>query len=452
VASCNGDSVAARASDVDITIWHGFESEEMPFFREIVKDFEKEYSDKLGRPVKVELSYTPFPQMETKLKTATLAHQTPDLCFVDIFKVLNLAYGKALVPLDELEAFKKMYPDREAMASEYVRAAFDTNVINVQGKTNLYGVPAQTTCVALFYNRALFRRFNDQLVQAGLDPQRAPETWDELMKYATAMTSKDEGLFGFAMHKSLWWSYPYINSYRSAMIRYEDNGRALPAFNDQRAEAVLKLMQDLATGGFEGGAWRQGGLSPEQGFLDGKYAMCINGPWKVADWLGAGVDFGIAPIPKLSKAEAQRVGLLDAQATDEDYERIIASSSNLGGQDLVMFRTAPNKDLAFEFMVWFTSDKIQRRWCTKLTQIPVRLSAMENLEMKNREYFDIFMNQLRTTLVPPLMPLVGLLEVDIFNKELDLLLDGKKTPAQMAQAVCAQMDEMILTKMNAFLD
>lgn len=441
MAGC-GSTADARRGDADLIVWQGFGEEEKDFLEILVKEFEA------SRNVTVRVDLTPFDQMETKLRSAAIAGQTPDVCFMDALKVLGLAYGEAVVKLDELEGFPSS--SVAEFRKEFVGAAYDTNVINVQGKVNLYGLPAQTTCVALFYNKASFRRFHDSLVAAGLDPNRPPADWDELKAYAKAMTRPADGVYGWAINRSLWWAYPMINSYRAEMVAYTEDGKARPAFNDERAEGALQLLNDLTRGGFEGKAWVAGGLGADQGFLEGKYAMCLNGPWMVANFLGAGMDFGVAPIPTLPKSEAIRLGLLAVEATDEEYRAQIASVSNLGGQNVVMFKTCPDQELALDFMLWFTSDEIQRRWCSKLTQIPTRLSAREGLELQNAEYFNVFVEQVANTVSPPLVPLTGKLEADIFNKHLGLMFEGKKTPKAMAADVCAEMDKEILAKMNAY--
>lgn len=439
-----------------LKIWHGFEDRERPVFLRLVREFEEIKGRELGRPVSIEVSYTPFPQMETKLKTAAMAHQTPDLCFFDALNMVTLAYGKAIVAIDELEGFRRRGYTWQSLREEFVPAAYDTCVVNVKGQTNLYGLPGQTTCVALFYNKALFRRFHDQLVSAGLDPTRPPATWGELKQYARVMTSDgsdgQKATFGFAMNRSLWWSFPFLNTFRARLVTIEPDGRVVPSFTDERSLAMLGLLQEIATSGYEGGAWRQGGLTPDQGFLEGVYAMCINGPWKVAEFLGAGLDFGITLIPRIDRADAERLGIVAPGASEEEYLAAGASASNLGGQNLIMFKTAPDKELALDFMLWFTSEDVQRRWCSELTQIPVRLAAQEGLELKNAEYFGVFVQQSRTTIAPPLLPLFGKLETDIVNKELDLLFNGRKTPEQTARAICEQMERDILDKVNSYLD
>jgi sn-glycerol 3-phosphate transport system substrate-binding protein len=52
----------------------------------------------------------------------------------------------------------------------------------VEGKT--WGVPFQRSTIVAYYNKDMFR-------EAGLDPERAPGTWDELVEMGKALTTED---------------------------------------------------------------------------------------------------------------------------------------------------------------------------------------------------------------------------------------------------------------------
>ena len=59
-----------------------------------------------------------------------------------------------------------------------------------------YGIPYTVDLSGLVWNKELFR-------EAGLDPERPPETWDELIEYAQKLTkTNDSGeveQYGFAI-------------------------------------------------------------------------------------------------------------------------------------------------------------------------------------------------------------------------------------------------------------
>ena len=55
-------------------------------------------------------------------------------------------------------------------------------------RDKLWGLPDQTNGLCLFYNKEHFRA-------AGLDPERPPATWDELISYGKRLTNTKEGVF-----------------------------------------------------------------------------------------------------------------------------------------------------------------------------------------------------------------------------------------------------------------
>jgi sn-glycerol 3-phosphate transport system substrate-binding protein len=80
------------------------------------------------------------------------------------------------VPID---TFVKTADDKAWLNSFY--PAFMMNS-RTDGKT--WGVPFQRSTVVMYYNKELFK-------EAGLDPNRPPETWADLKAAATKLTKKD---------------------------------------------------------------------------------------------------------------------------------------------------------------------------------------------------------------------------------------------------------------------
>ena len=77
--------------------------------------------------------------------------------------------------------------------------------------------------------------------------------------------------------------------------------------------------------------------APEQGFINGKYAMILTGPWNLKRF--EGIDFDVSLVP------ADPAG----------------TSSNVGGSNMVVFRSSEHADVALDFLRWFTSRDTQLR-------------------------------------------------------------------------------------------
>ncbi len=113
-----------------------------------------------------------------KLMTAIVGGVPPDLVQQDRFTIGDWASRDAFRPLDDLLAADAHSADPLAIRqSDYVPATWAETVY--QG--HVYAIPNSTDDRVLFYNRALFR-------QAGLDPDKPPQTWDEMIADAKRLT------------------------------------------------------------------------------------------------------------------------------------------------------------------------------------------------------------------------------------------------------------------------
>lgn len=446
MASCS-KGVTEENSEYDIVleIWEGFKFEEHELFQEICRDFEKQYEQETGKKILLNPSRVPFDDMITKLKTATLAGTTPDIGIVDALKVIELAYGDVVLPLDTLEGFKGTIDET---AADYIPAAVGSNIVHVRGERHIYGLPAQTTCLALFWNRKIFRRYENELREAGLDPNRPPEDWEEFIAYGRILTNPEDGIYAFGMRNSLWFTMPFFNLYEATFVEIQGD-EYISTIDSERAAAALHQKVDLALEyNIEGGAWKAGAKDPDQGFLNESYAMVLNGPWNVEKFKSSGLDLGISLIPRITKDKAISVGLLSENSTDEEYNEKITSSSNVGGQNIVIFSTCKHPEAAYEFLRYFTSRVIQKKWAEKLGQIPVRLDAQENLDTSVFPEIETFIKQINLAKPMPPLPLYGTLEMDVFNPEIDLVLNRKKSVEEALENIDRALQSEILSKVN----
>ena len=103
-----------------------------------------------------------------------------------------------------------------------------------QGK--VYAIPNTTDDRFLFYNRTMFRR-------AGLDPDRPPRTWSELLDYAKKLTIADKNgaikQIGFIPNWGNSWLYLY--SWQNQGEFMSPDGRTC-TMNNQYSVDALKYM------------------------------------------------------------------------------------------------------------------------------------------------------------------------------------------------------------------
>jgi len=139
--------------------------------RELVTKFEAAHPD-----ITVNLQVTTTDGLPQRVLTALQSGAAPDVIDVQHAWVNGYAQNNLVIPLDDV------LTDRE----DYVPAALDY----VTFDNKLWGIPYRIESLAVIYNKTHFK-------EAGLDPENPPQTWDELVAAATALTK--DGRSGFAI-------------------------------------------------------------------------------------------------------------------------------------------------------------------------------------------------------------------------------------------------------------
>jgi ABC-type glycerol-3-phosphate transport system substrate-binding protein len=275
----------------------------------------------------------------------------------------------------------------------------------------LWGLPDQTNGLCLFYNKEHFRN-------AGLDPEKPPATWDELIAYGKKLTNKDEGVFGIGLGNSLWWTLPFFYTYGAEFLS-EDGTRCV--LNSREGIAAFQLKVDLyQKHGIEGGAWRSGGIVHDLGFQNGRYSMILNGPWAVESLKRTGIDFGVGLIP------AGPAG----------------TATNVGGNNLVVFRSCGQPDLAVEFLQFVASEETQRMWASRLGQIPVNQKATDAITSEEHPYLAVFVEQMKTAIPRPQVTNYPEIE-NTMNPEMEAALGGTKSVEEALNVAVEEIDKLL---------
>jgi len=171
-------SQAAHASAADLVWWT------MNWNEQKAKDYAAEFmKENPGVNVRVEANVAGG--LQSRILVALQSGSTPDL--IDVQNGAN-------VPLAEIG---KLEPLRDRLTAAGVKfddilpASLDTATYNGQ----LYGLPFQAEAHALIYNKGAFK-------EAGLDPEKPPQTWAEFVDAAKKLTgknSKGQQVYGYGV-------------------------------------------------------------------------------------------------------------------------------------------------------------------------------------------------------------------------------------------------------------
>jgi len=243
---------------------------------------------------------------------------------------------------------------------------------------------------------------------------------DNESQTATQARGADK-VFGFAMDNSLWWTFPFFNTYGAEFIR---DGKCV--LNEEPGVNALQFKSDLYNKHkIEAGAWQSGAVGPDAGFLNERYAMILNGPWVVKNYKDAGLNFGVALIPEGPEG----------------------TSTNVGGTNMVVFNNSKHPFWAAKFLEFLASVEIQALWGNKLEQIPVNLKAYDLIDTVDKPFLKTFMEQMKYAKARPLILDYSELE-EIINPQMEAALKGQKTVKKALDDAVEVIENRILSKEN----
>jgi len=250
----------------ELLVWDNDEAEG-EWARYVAEEFTKRY----GIPVKVEfVKHTDAP---SKLQT-----DGPAGLGADVFNAPHDHTGNMASAGLILENF---YADQ--MREEHVDAA----ISGASYDGRLYGYPIAVETYGLFYNKDL--------------ADKAPETWDELFAMAKAFNDPANQKYGFMYEVgNFYYDFSFIGGYGGYVF---GNGNTDPSdlgLNGEAAvraaEFVKRIRDELLP------SLKKEDITYDiknSLFQSGQLMFDMNGPWAAAGYRDAGVNFGIAPLPKL---------------------------------------------------------------------------------------------------------------------------------------------------------
>ncbi|MBD8006595.1 ABC transporter substrate-binding protein [Bacillus norwichensis] len=316
------------------------------------EEFNKEGIEVDGKKVTVTPVYSGnYDESMTKVQTAVKNGKAPDLAVllsVDLFQLKD-----AILPLDDMI---EKDPEAKKMMDDF----FPGFMLNSQAEGKTWSVPFQRSTVLLYYNK-------DQFKQAGLDPEKAPENWDEVVEYGKKL-SKD-GQWGIELPATIsgYWIYQALALQAGEGNLMSDDGKEV-YFNSDAAKTALQYWVDLS---------KKHKVMPEgvldwntvpSDFIEGKTAMMLSTTGNLTNVKNnADFEFGVAYLPENERAATPTGGGNFYIFKDISEERQLAS---------------------MEFIKWIADSERAAQWSIDTGYIATRQSSYETPALK--EYTDSF--------------------------------------------------------------
>ncbi len=394
--ACRPSELSLPIGQRKLTLWHSYNNDETRVFNEIIADYQKQ-----NPHIKIVAERVPFDGLLPKLTSAAIAHRTPDIARVDIGHIPRLAWGKAIEPLGPYGA--------EKLTQGMHRIARPVASVLMPGKSasEIFAIPDQLTTVALYYNKQL-------LSEASV---KVPRTLGELRAIGKKFQQRDKSAKALAINSSLWWIMPWLFLH-NAQILSPALDRCL--LSSAEAVATLEYLRSLYTEGVEGGAWLSGAINPDQGFMTGRYAMILSGPWNLQTFKN--IPFGVALVPG---------------------QGALRSASNIGGSAMVVFTQSKEKQESYQLLEYLVSETVQKKWIQGTGQLSVNTAAnraMANLLSAELKVFGV---QLDYAGARPALPGYDALET-IVAPYLYAALDGSLAAGEALQRACADVQKNLI--------
>jgi len=198
--------------------------------------------------VQVEYTEVPWNKYAEQLTAAFASNTPPDITY-QTEGIATYAIPGQLVPLDD---YLNQQP---GLRDAYLSNAYVPGTIDGR----LYGMPWVFAGNSLIWNKDLFE-------QAGLDPERPPDTWDEVIQYGLKLTKPDDQQYGLMIGPKTALEF---HGWNTVFWPLNAGGRYT---NDSFTEIYLDEKESVYAAGFYGDLFNKYQITPpaEMGTVTGQ--------------------------------------------------------------------------------------------------------------------------------------------------------------------------------------
>jgi len=347
---------------VELDFWNGFTGGDGPFMQKLIGDFQAENDN-----IAVKMNTVEWDTYYQKVPAAVQVGKGPDIGIMHIDQLPTNAARNVIVPLDDLATALDLTKD------DFSPEVWDAGIYN----DARYGVPLDVHPLAFFYNRTTMEK-------GGLDPNKPPQTKDELTSALEQLKSQDiQGM----------WISPFLftGGFMWMTVTWQNGGdlynsdATSAAFNSEQGVSALEWLVSLSEDGYSPRNVAQD--AENIAFMDGRNAFVWNGVWNINPYDDAeNLDWGVARIPRIGQQDATWGGshnFVIMNKPEQDTNKLEASKV---------------------FISWVSQHSAD--WA-KAGQVPARQSVQESQAFKQLGPQSIVASQLPDVHFQPPVPGIG---------------------------------------------
>ncbi|MFF3666145.1 ABC transporter substrate-binding protein [Microtetraspora malaysiensis] len=349
-AACGGSADDSGAVTLRLGFYAAAGDPADTTMRELVKEFTA-----ANPTIKVELDVAPYVKFFERLRTQIAGGQAPQVWLSDGVLVQEFAARGALADLTD--------------RVKTVNAADYSGIeLNRDAKGRIYGFPQGAQTPVLFYNKKLF-------ADAKVSEPTADWTYDDLAAAAKQLTKDTNGdgkpdTYGFRAYSpgftESWW--PIIKAYGGDIVT--DDNRKVVVDSPQSKAALDWMLGAMGKDGFAPDFATTEGLGKgvvHTLFATGRVAMSYGIYARTLPATSAGVDFGVAPLPKGPSGRGN-VAIVNSWVVNKK-----ASTAQA--------------DAAWKWITFFSGEGPQRKWAELGEAIPINKKVASTALPADRHAF-----------------------------------------------------------------
>ncbi len=339
--SPDNESMDVEKQDVNITLWDYLDPKGRLALMESTGNF-------MNRNSHIKINVKHFrsqEELEDQFEAASLAGAGPELI------LLNFDGVQKLVPQNVVKE----------ITSEIIRAAdyslFLDGLVEISQYNGVkYIIPFRSfDFLVLLYNKEFV--------------EEPPESFEEMIEYCNEVNNFNQGIYGFLLNNNAAdWIIPFIGGYEDWIVDYSSNSLTLSS------QATIRAMEFLDN------LYNQEKILPSnieyseiKGlFKSGNVHMIIDNINMVEEYREAGLDIGVAKIPRALQSYKNPTPLISGTG--------FIININCYGNEL----KAVN-----EFIKYMLTEEVQIEWTSSTDTFPVLKNIDENSLIKNN---DIILN------------------------------------------------------------
>ncbi len=364
--------LATMEEEVTVDFWHSMDGTNGETLNKLVDDFNSKNSGKIVIKPVYQGNYD---DAITKYKAAVQSTSTPSM--VQIYDI-----GSQFMIDSETVTPVQSFIDRDKHDTSDMQP-------NIAGyytvNDKMWSMPFNTSMPVLYYNKTLFEK-------AGLDPETAPLTLDEVGAAAEKLAKKNGGPAEFGFNAAVYgWFVEQEIASNGDLYCSPDNGRGEDratefAFDNEGAVQFVSWWADMVKSGVAGNTGRDTG-DAQSAFKSGTIGISLESTGALGGMQAAaesqGFELGVGYFPRIEK---------------NDFGPIIGGASlYIAGEG----HSDAEQEAAWQFIKFVGEPANQAIWHTGTGYFPVSKAALDepvDVEWRKKfPQFDVAVQQLQDT-------------------------------------------------------